>query len=83
MEQVVNININPHETSDIYINDLVQATIHIEGSDNVSWGECAILLAINCCAHPKDPHEPIPREDMEARNKLIAEVAVEKQKITL
>jgi hypothetical protein len=45
--------------------------------------ECATLLAINICACPMHPNEPIPCKDMEAWNKLQAEAGLEEQKTVL
>jgi hypothetical protein len=60
-----------------------QATIVIEGMGNAIRCERATLLAIDTCARPKHANEPIPREDMEARNKLHAEAGLEEQKTVL
>ena len=45
--------------------------------------EQAILLVIHVASRPKDANEPIPREDMAALNKLIAEAGPEETKIIL
>jgi hypothetical protein len=44
-EQVVNIPINPWGTSDVYINNFIQATVHIENTDN--YFRCACYTATN------------------------------------
>jgi hypothetical protein len=51
--------------------------------DNAIQCKCATLLAIDTCAHPKHPNKPIQRKDMEALNKLQAEVGLEEQKTML
>ncbi len=79
----MHIPIDPSGTSNIYIDNFTQATIHLENTDNLFWCKCATLLAIDCCARPKHPDEPIPQEDMEARNKLSAKVGLEEVKIVL
>jgi hypothetical protein len=70
---IVDIPVDPRGTIDVYIDDLIQATVIIDGTDNSIHCERAMLLVIDTCAHPKHPNKPIPQEDMEARNKLQAE----------
>jgi hypothetical protein len=67
----------------VYIDDLVQAAVITDGTDNAIRCKCATLLAIDACARPKHPNEPIPREEMEARNKLEAEAGLEEHKTIL
>jgi hypothetical protein len=83
LEQVVHIPIKPRGTSDIYIDDFIQATVHLDNTNSSFWCKPAILLAIDCCSRPKHPHKPIPREDMEARNKLSAKARLEEEEIVL
>ncbi len=80
---IVDILIDPRGTGDIYINNLIQATVLIDGTDDAIHCEPATLLAIDTCACPKHPNEPLPREDMEARNKLQAEAGLDKQNTVL
>ena len=82
-EQIVDIPIDPRGTGDIYIDDFIETTIVIDGTDNVVRCERATLLAIDVTARPKHINEPIPREDLEARNKLSAEAGLEEQKTVL
>ncbi len=63
-ELIVEISIDPQGTGDIYINDLIQATVVIDGMDNATRCKCAILLAINICACPMHPNKPIPHKDI-------------------
>ncbi len=79
---IVDIPVDPRGTRDVYIDDLIQATVIIDGTDNAIRCEQATLLAIDTCAHPKHPNKPIPQEDMEARNKLQAEAGLEEQKLS-
>jgi hypothetical protein len=44
LEQVVHIPIDPRGTSDSYINDFIQATIHLDNTDKSFWCECTTLL---------------------------------------
>jgi hypothetical protein len=80
---IVDIPVDPRGIVVVYIDDLIQATVVIEGTDNAIWCKHAILLAIDTCAHPKLPDDPIPHEDMEARNKLRVEAGLEEQKNVL
>jgi hypothetical protein len=82
-EQIVNIPVDPRGTGDVYIDDLIQAAVIIDGTDNAIRCERATLLTIDACAWPKHPNKPIPREEMEARNKLEAEAGLEEQKTIL
>ena len=82
-ELIVDIPVDARGTGDVYIDDLIQATVVIEGTDNAIRCERATLLAIETVARPKDEKEPIPREDMEARNKLEAEAGFEELKTVL
>jgi hypothetical protein len=77
---IVDIPVDPRGTKDIYIDDLIQAIVVIDSTDNAIHCEQAMLLAINTCVRPKHPNEPIPQEDMEARNILQTEAGLEEQK---
>jgi hypothetical protein len=59
-ELIVDILVNPGGTGSVYIDDLIQATVIIKGTDNVIKCKCATLLATNTCAHPKHSNTPIP-----------------------
>jgi hypothetical protein len=74
---IISIPVDPQGTGNAYINNLIQATVIIESTDNTIQCECPTLLAINTCACPKHPNKPIPCKDMEARNKLKAEAGLE------
>jgi hypothetical protein len=82
-EQIVNIPVDPQGTSDVYIDDLVQAAVIINGTDNAIRCKRATLLATDACAQLKHPNKPIPWEEMEACNKLEAEAGLEEQKTIL
>jgi hypothetical protein len=80
-ELIVEIKINPRETHEIYIDNMIPLTVDIPGTDNLARCATARLLAIHATARPKHPDKPIPREEMEARNKLSAEAGLEEEKI--
>jgi hypothetical protein len=82
-EQIVNIPVDPRGMGNVYIDDLVQAAVIIDGTDNAIRCKHATLLAIDACARPKHPNEPISREEMEACIKLKAEAGLEEQKTIL
>ncbi len=79
----MDILVDARGTGDVYIVNLIEATIVIEGMDNAIQCECVTLLAINTCAHPKHANKPIPRKYMEARNKLQVEARLDEQKTVL
>ena len=82
-ELIVDVPVNPRGVTDVYIDDTVGLTVDIEDSDNIIRLERALLLAIHAAARPKDASEPIPREEMAALNKLLAEARLEEVKTIL
>ena len=68
---------------DVYIDDKIGLTVDIPGSDNDVRLERALLLAIHAAARPLHSDEPIPRENMAALGKLIAEAGLEETKVIL
>jgi hypothetical protein len=79
----VDIPVNPHGTTDVDIDDFISLAVDIKGTDNLERCNCASLLAFNMCSRPLNSNEPIPRETMEARNKLHSEALLEEQKTIL
>ena len=80
---IVDIPINNRGTHDIYIDDIIALTLDIPGSNNLERCSGAHLLAIEATARPSHADEPIPREEMAALNKLIAEAGPEEEKTIL
>jgi hypothetical protein len=78
---IVGIPVNPRGTVDLYINDFVGLTVDI--NDNTVCLEQALLLAVGSAAWEVSKVEPLPRNDMEARPKLITETGLTKQKTIL
>ena len=68
---------------DVYIDDTIGLTVDLPGSDNVTRLERATLLAIHVVARQKHLSEPIPREEMAALAKLLAEAGAEEEKTIL
>jgi hypothetical protein len=82
-ELIMDIEVNPRGTHDIYINDMIPLMVDIPRTNNLARCVVAGLLAIHATARPKHPDEPIPREEMEAQNKLSAEAGLKEEKIIL
>ncbi len=82
-ELIVDIPIDPRGIHDSYIDDIIGLTVDIPGSNNVARGQAATLLAIDTTARPNHPNEPIPRESMDARDKLKAEAGPSETKMIL
>ena len=80
---IVDIPIDPRGTADDYIDDIVSLTVEVEGTDNLVRCDRAPLLGTDTLARPRDLNEPIPRETMEAINKLTAEALLQETKTIL
>ena len=78
-ELAVDVPVNPRGTHDQYLDDIVGLTLDVPGSNNLERLAGAHLLAIAATAQPSHDDEPIPREPMEARNKLVAEATPEEE----
>ena len=75
---IVDIPINDKGMHDIYIDDIIALTLDVPGTNNLERSTGAHLLAIAATARPSHTKEPIPREEMKAINKLVAEATPEK-----
>ncbi len=75
------IPVDPRGKVDLYINDFVGLTVDI--NNNAVRLEQAPLLAVGSTALEVSEVEPLPRNDMEAWPKLIAETGLTKQKSIL
>jgi hypothetical protein len=82
-ELIVDINVDSQGMNDIYIDDLVSLTVEVEGSDNLIRCGRAPLLMFDTCSQPLDNNASIPRETMEARNKLESKALLEETKTIL
>ncbi len=80
---VVNVPVNPKGLLDVYIDDEIGITVDLPGSDNALRMARAPLLAIHAVSRPRHHDEPIPREELAALNKLIAEAGLEEIKTIL
>ncbi len=82
-ELVVDIPVDPRGKIDTYINNFVGLMVDIDGSDNAKRMESAPLLRVSVMSREVSELEPLPCDDMDARNKLIAETGLTKQNIIL
>ena len=82
-ELVVDVPVNPRGTGELYIDDLIGATVDVPGSNHADRLSRAFLLAIFTAARERHPDEPVPREEMAARSKLLAEAGPSEEKIIL
>ena len=80
---IVNTPNNHRGTHDIYLDNIIALTLDVPGANNLERCAGAHLLAIAATAWPSHAEEPIPREEMEAINKLIAEATPEEKKLIL
>jgi hypothetical protein len=71
---VVDIPVDPRGIIDLYIDDYCGLTVDI--GDNAICLERAPLLALVSAARKVATTKPLPRDDMEARNKLVAEAGL-------
>ena len=82
-ELVFDLPVDDKGCSDVFIDDLFAACVDLPESDNIKRLERAPLLAIDAVARPLLESEPVPRHEMAARNKFIAEAGAEELKIVL
>jgi len=68
---VVDIPVDPRGTVDLYIDDFCGLTVDID--NNALRLERAPLLALGSAVHEVATIEPLPRDDIKARNKLVAQ----------
>jgi hypothetical protein len=78
---IVDITVDPRGTVDLYIDDFCGLTVDID--DNATCLKRAPLLALVSAAREVAEIEPLPRDDIEARPKLIAEAGLTKIKTFL
>jgi hypothetical protein len=80
---IVNNPINPRGLHNLYIDDIISLTIDIPRTNHIAHGQANTLLAIETTAQPNHPNEPVPREGMDARDKLFAKAGLTKLKMIL
>ena len=83
LELIVKIPIDPRGIHDIYIDDIINLTIDIPGTDHVARAKGAALLAMDATVCPNHPEEPMPCKSMDARDKLKAEAGPAELKVIL
>jgi hypothetical protein len=82
-ELILDITVDPRGMNDVYIGNMISLTVKIEGTDNLVRCDRAPLLMFDTCSRLLADAEPIPRETMEARNKLESEALLEETKTIL
>ncbi|MBM4076045.1 MAG: hypothetical protein FJ267_10410, partial [Planctomycetes bacterium] len=82
-ELIVDIDVDPRGMNDVYIDDVISLTVEIESMDNLIRCDRAPLLMFDTCSRPLSNAKSIPRETMEARNKLESEALLEETKMIL
>eukprot|EP00956_Cyclotella_meneghiniana_P011523 scaffold16181_cov47-Cyclotella_meneghiniana.AAC.4 len=82
-ELVFELPVDDKGCSDVFIDDLFAACVDLPETNNIRRLERAPLLAIDAVARPLLESEPVPRHEMAARNKFIAEAGAEELKIVL
>jgi hypothetical protein len=82
-ELIVDIDVDPQGMNNIYIDNVILLTVEIEGTDSLVRCNRAPLLMFDTCLRPLADTELIPRETMEARNKLELEALLEETKTIL
>jgi hypothetical protein len=80
---IVDVPVDPRGMVEVYIDDTIGLVVDTENSGYDTRMERAILLAIYAAARPKHSDEPIPREEMAALAKLLAEAGLEEIKTIL
>jgi hypothetical protein len=80
---IVDIPIDARGIVDLYIDDFVGLTVDLDDTDNATRLERAPLLGLTAVAREVSPFEPLPRDEMDARKKLIAETGLSETKMVL
>ena len=83
LDLIVDIPVDARGTTDVYIDDTISLSVDVEGSDNVQRLRQCSLLAINCASRDVHAKEPIPRDEMAEKKKLLAEAGPEEIKTIL
>ena len=73
--------VDPKGISDVYIDDTIALGFNMHDSDNSLRLENSILLTIHTAERTIHAEEPIPREEMAAPTKLLAEAGLEEMKM--
>ena len=79
----MDVPVDPKGIANVYINDTIALGVDLQNTNNSMRLENAILLAIHVAARPIHPEEPVPREEMAALAKLLAEAGLEETKMIL
>ncbi len=80
---IVDIPVDARGIINVYIDDFIELTIDLEGTDSAIQLERAPLLGLTAVSREVSPFEPLPRDDMDAQAKLKAEPGLTETKIIL
>lgn len=80
---IVDMEVNDRGTHEMYFDNLIGLGIDLPDTDNVEQAQRAPLLAIHTCTRPLLPKEPLPRETLAAKAKVIVEAGVTEEKTIL
>lgn len=80
---IVDVPVDPSGFVDVYIDDMIALCVNTPESGNASRLPAAVLMAIHAAARPLSPHEPLPRDPMVMKKKLLAEAGPSKRKVIL
>jgi hypothetical protein len=80
---IVDIPVNARGIVHLYIDDFIGLTIDLNNTDNTTRLERAPLLGLTAVSREVSPFKPLPRDDMDARNKLIAKTGLSETNIIL
>ena len=80
---IVDIPVDARGIVDLYIADFIGLTVDLDNTDNATRLERAPLLGLTAVSREVSPFEPLPRDNMDARNKIIAETGLSETKIIL
>ena len=82
-ELIVDVPVDLRETSDVYIDNTISCCVDLKSIDNATRLKNAILLAIYASVRPVHKLEHIPRDEMAALAKFLAEASLEETKMIL
>ena len=80
---IIHIPVDARGIVDLYIDDFIGLTVDLNNTDSATRLEHAPLLGLTVVSREVSPFEPLPCDDMDARNKLIAETGLSETKIIL
>ena len=80
---IVDISVDARGIINLYIDNFIGLTVDLNNTDNATRLKRAPLPGLTAVSREVSPFEPLPRDDMDARKKLIAETGLSETKIIL